>query len=367
MKKYIDRKLLLILISFMGAYHLVYILRRIILKVMERPEYNDVSWRMTVFEPIFANFIIVPPIVVLVLIFTKFLIEKGMKWTYVVLIHFMFSFVYSFLITAFGYFYENTVYGLTPEQFSIELFITRMMFGANLNFLGYIGFITIIYSYTYIQKTTNSEIQKLLLEQHLQKARMESLKSQLNPHFLFNTLNSITSLIKKDSYKAQHMIGNLGDLLRETLQLKEQNLITVHREVKVLEKYIAIMHHRFSDSLLFDLFVDKESDTALIPSLLLQPIIENSIKHGHLLNSTHLKVVLNIIRQDNWLVITVKNNGAPILENYDGDGIGIQNIQERLRTMFKNDYVFSFTNLKSQSGVITTIKIPYLESSPQDG
>ena len=351
----------------MGAYQLVYILRRVILKAMERPEYSESSWWVTVFEPIFANFIIVPPIVVLVLLFTKLLIDKGIGWTYVVLIHFMFSFVYSFLITAFGYFYEDIVYGNVSEQFSTELFITRMMFGANLNFLGYMGFITIIYSYTYIQKTTNSEIQKLLLEQHLQKARMESLKSQLNPHFLFNTLNSITSLIKKDSYKAQHMIGNLGDLLRETLQLKEQNLITVHREITVLKKYIAIMQHRFSDSLSFDLFVNRESETALIPSLLLQPIIENSIKYGHLPNSIQLKVVLKIIRQDTRLVIIVENNGALISENSHGDGIGLRNIQERLETLFIDNYVFSFTNLTDQSGVITIIKIPYLESSTQSG
>lgn len=360
MKKHIDRKLFLILLGYVGAYHVVYIFRRIILKAMDRPEYADVSWWRVTFEPVLANFLIVPPVIVLILIVTKKMIDSKLKWAYVFLIHFGLSFIYSFIITAFGYIYEYFFHGTIFFGGTLKEFFVRTMFGSNLNFLGYVGFVTIIYSYYYIQRVGKTELQKVQLTQQLQNVKMQALKSQLNPHFLFNTLNSISSLIKEDVNKAQQMVGNLGDLLREVLSVQEENMISVHKEMGILDTYLDIMQTRFSDHLVIHIEVDKEVEKALVPSMLMQPIVENSIKYGYSYHSTDLTVVLSILRADDWLNIYIQNDGPPIRKDGSDSGRGLANIQERLSTLFVHEFEFSFSNLEGGKGVVTHIGIPLI-------
>lgn len=358
MKKYIDRKLFLILLGYVGAYHVVYIFRRIVLKAMDRPEYADVSWWTVTFEPILANFLIVPPVIVLILIVTKKMIDRNLKWAYVFLIHFGLSFIYSFIITAFGYIYEYFFYGTIFFGGTLQEFFVRTMFGSNLNFLGYVGFVTIIYSYYYIQRVGKSELQKVQLAQQLQNVKMQALKSQLNPHFLFNTLNSISSLIKEDVNKAQQMIGNLGDLLREVLLVQNENMIPVSKELSILTTYLEIMQTRFSDHLLIHTTVDKDVEKALIPSMLIQPVIENSIKHGYSYDSTDLQIDLRIFKKEDHICLEVQNNGPSIAENSRHKGMGIVNILERLKTQYDDEFKFSFFNLENKKGVKTVIELP---------
>ena len=339
----------------MAAYHLVYISRRIILKFIEHGAYENADWSSVIFEPILANFITVPPVIILVLIATKIMINRSIKWIYLFIVHFILFLFYTILITTVGGIYVYFVRGLNVFN---EDFFVHVLFDSNLNFLGYVGFVTIIYSYYYIQKTARMETQKAKLSQQLQNIKMQALKSQLNPHFLFNTLNSISSLIKEDANKAQRTISNLGDLLREVLLIKDENLISVYKEMLILKKYVEIMQTRFSDHLLVEIKIEKEVEEALIPSMLLQPILENSFEHGYSYESTDLRVNLSISKMDEWLEIQIQNNGAPISLNDSDSGLGLRNVQERLETLFGEDFYYSFSNLKNGDGVLTNIKIP---------
>lgn len=360
MRKFIDKKLFLILLGYMGVYHIVYIFRRVVLKAMGRAEYSDLNWWLTIFEPIFANLLIVPPIILLVLVVTKMMINRNMRWIYVFLIHFGLSFIYSIVITAFGYIYEYIFFNVPLMGGEPEFFFVRTLFGSNLNFLGYVGFVTIIYSYYYIQRISQSEIQKVRLSKQLQNAKMEALKAQLNPHFLFNTLNVISSLIKKDAHKAQHTLGNLGDLMREVLLVKGENMIEVHKEMTILNKYVEIMQIRFSDHLSVKYVINENVREALMPSMLLQPILENSFKHGYSYDMTNLEVDLSISKESKWLKIEIKNNGTPIIQTRSDGGMGLQNVKERLETLFEGNYIFNFSNLADGAGVQTLIKIPLI-------
>lgn len=339
----------------MAAYHVVYISRRVILKLIGNEAYANVDWMSTAIEPIFANFIVVPPIVVLLLIATKIMINHKIKWMYLVALHFVFFLLYTLLVTSFAGVYHYFVrdYNILEDDFFVAV-----LFGSNLNFLGYVGFVTIIYSYYYIQKTARMETREAKLSQQLQNVKMQALKAQLNPHFLFNTLHGISSLIKVNPHKAQHMIGNLGDLLREVLLVKEEHMISVGKEMIILNKYIEIMKARFSDHLSIKSRIKKEAEQALIPSMLIQPIMENSFEHGYSYDSTNLTVNLSISTAGEWLIIQIQNNGAPIsLKNKDS-GLGIRNVQERLETLFENNFDFTFSNLENGGGVQTEIKIP---------
>lgn len=360
MKKHIDKRLFVILVGYMAAYSLVYIFRRVVLKAMDRPEYADTSWWGVAFEPILANFLIVPPIIVLILMVTKKMMDSQLKWTYVFLIHFVLSFVYSFAITAFGYIYEYFVRGTIIFGGTLKEFVARTLFGSNLNFLGYVGFVTIIYSYYYIQRVGRTELQKVQLAQQLQQVKMQALKSQLNPHFLFNTLNSISSLIKEDAHKAQHMVGNLGDLLREVLMVQDENMIPVHKEMNILQTYLEIMQTRFSDHLVIRKTVDPDIKNALIPSMLIQPIVENSLKYGYAYDSTDLLLSIAIYRENDRLHIKVWNDGPPIATDGRNSGKGLANIEQRLNTLFADRFRFSFSNLEGNKGVITHISVPLI-------
>lgn len=357
MKKYIDKRLFAILLCYMVTYNIVYLGRRTILKGLGQPEYFELSWWSTSFEPLLSSFLIVPPLILLIVISTKIMIDENMKWSFVFIIHFVLSLVYSLVLTAFGYVYESIFYNTNLWAITLEDFFVRTIYGSNLNYLGYIGFVTITYAYYYVQKISNTEIQKAQLAKQLQDVRLQVLKSQLNPHFLFNTLNTISSLIQEDPLKAQHTVGNLGDLLRDVLLIKDKPMITVSKEFVILKRYIHIMQIRFSDHLTFESCVQEEVQKVLIPSMLLQPIIENSFKHGYSYEFTSLKVILSIYQKEEWLVIEIENNGAPITADQN-DGLGIKNVKERLWTLYGSKHQYLFKNLENQLGVLTRIKIP---------
>jgi len=357
MRKYIDRKLFFILLGYMAAYHVVYISRRIILKFIENQAYENVAWSSVIFEPIIANFTTVPPIIILVLIASKIMINRNIKWVYLFMVHFILFVVYTLLITTGGGIYVKFAHGINIFK---EDFFTSILFDSNLNFLGYVGFVTIIYSYYYIQMNARMETQELKLSQQLQKAKLQALKSQLNPHFLFNTLHGISSLVKNNPIKAQYMIGDLGDLLREVLLVKDRNMISVRKEMVILNKYIEIMRMRFSDHLSVKIGIDADVKEALIPSMLLQPIMENSFEHGYSYDLTDLEVDLSISKENDWLIINIKNNGAPISNKENNEGLGIPNVKERLNTLFGDKHAFSFSGLEKEAGVITSIKIPLI-------
>ena len=360
MKNRIDKKLFGILLGYMALYHVIYISRRIILKLIEEPGYIDSTW-LSIFGPILLNFIIIPPLLLLILVATKKVLAQNLSWLSSLGIHFVFSLLYSFLVVFLNITYNHIVYGDSFEVFSRATFITNL-YASTLNFLAYGGFVSIIYAYYYVQKISSSEIQKAELAKQLQVVKMQVLKSQLNPHFLFNTLNSISSLIDENGYKAQHMIGILGDLLREVLLVKDENMVLVRKEMIILNKYIEIMQTRFSDHLIVESNIDETAKEAMIPSMLLQPIMENSFEHGYSYDSINLKVNLSISRTDKWLVIRIQNNGAPISVTKNDSGMGIPNIQERLGTLFGDNFDFSFSNLKNGEGVLTKIMVPLILS-----
>lgn len=361
MKNRLDKRLFGILLGYMALYHVIYISRRVILKFMNEPGYVDENWGVIIFSPIVQNFIMIPPILLLILVVTKRMIDQNLSWWSNLGLHFIFSILYAFLVIFLNTTYNYFAYGDSLELFSRAAFRSTL-YGSTLNFLAYGGFVTIIYAYYYVQKISKSEIQKAQLAEQLQTMKMQSLKSQLNPHFLFNTLNSISSLIEEDGYKAQHMIGNLGDLLREVLLIKDENMVTVRKEIGILNKYLEIMQIRFSDHLSVDSVIEKEVEEAMIPSMLLQPILENSFEHGYSYDSVDLKVNLSISRMDKWLAIKIQNNGVPISENNTSTGMGIPNIQERLETLFGDNFNFSFSNLENGKGVITKIMMPLILS-----
>jgi two-component sensor histidine kinase len=195
------------------------------------------------------------------------------------------------------------------------------------------------------------------LEASLAKARLEALKMQLQPHFLFNSLNAITALVHKDADAAEEMLAALADLLRLTLETSGDQELPLQRELKFVESYLAIEHVRFGDRLRFQLDIDPETRGALVPNFLLQPLVENAVRHGLEPRSGEGLLTVEAKRDRETLRLAVSDNGVG-LPNAAAppEGIGLRNTRERLRELYGDKASLDLRNAK---GLRVEVSLPF--------
>ncbi len=218
-------------------------------------------------------------------------------------------------------------------------------------------------------KIWNNTRVEMNLEQHqrlLLKARMDALSSQINPHFLFNTLNTVASLIRFDPDHARVVVIKLSNILRRLLR-KHETFVPLREELDFIDDYLDIEVARFGrDNLQIFKQVDEHTLEAFVPSMLLQPIVENSLKHGLAPKLEGGQIYIRTASQDGRLVIEVEDNGIGIpegrLPQVHGEGIGISNVQERLRVLYGGDFRMEITSREGQ-GTLIRIEVPELVSS----
>jgi two-component system LytT family sensor kinase len=214
-----------------------------------------------------------------------------------------------------------------------------------------------------IWSSYRAERQLEMQRARLTEARLEALTNQINPHFLFNTLNSITTLIRIDPERARSMIHRLSKILRRLLR-KSENFSRLREEISFIEDYLAIEMVRFGDKLGFVKEIGPDTLDRAVPSMILQPIIENSIKHGLANKVEGGTVWLRTWLDGTRLHISIEDNGLGIpqekLDNLFEQGIGVSNVNERLRVLFGPGYRMSI-NSKLGEGTRTLIEIPEME------
>jgi two-component system LytT family sensor kinase len=217
-------------------------------------------------------------------------------------------------------------------------------------------------------KIWNNTRIEMNLEQHQQlllKARMDALTSQINPHFLFNTLNTVASLIRYDPDQARVVVLKLGNILRRLLR-KHETFVALQEELNFIDDYLDIEVARFGrDNLQIFKHVDQNTLEAFVPSMLLQPIIENSLKHGLAAKLAGGQITIRTSLSDGRLAIEVEDNGAGIPEERMPqvyvDGIGISNVHERLRVLYGNDFELKISS-RQGAGTLIRIEVPELVS-----
>jgi two-component system LytT family sensor kinase len=196
------------------------------------------------------------------------------------------------------------------------------------------------------------EQQRLLMQ-----ARLDALTSQINPHFLFNTLNSVSSLIRTNPHQARMVVYQLSNILRRLLR-KHDNFSSLREELSFIDDYLSIEVIRFGDKLRFRKEVEPSTLDMQLPSMLLQPLIENCIKHGLSSKVEGGSITLRATRVADRLHLLVEDDGVGISEaelaNLPGRGIGVSNVNERLKVLFGDDYRMS---IDSQPGKGTKIEI----------
>jgi len=212
----------------------------------------------------------------------------------------------------------------------------------------------------------NTRTEKKLEEQErlLAEARLAALTSQINPHFLFNTLNSVSSLIRTDPNRARLMVVKLSKVLRRLLR-KHENFSALRDELSFIEDYLAIEVTRFGDKLRFERDVDDDTLDMLVPSMLLQPLVENSIKHGLSSKVEGGTIRIRTHRSDSRLHLLVEDDGVGIPETKLATllehGIGVSNVNERLKVLFGNEYRMWIDSRPGQ-GTRIQIEVPELHT-----
>ena len=230
-------------------------------------------------------------------------------------------------------------------------------------YLGLLIYGVIIFgSQAYLRNKNYAEQERKnsLLEAQLIEAQLQALKMQLQPHFLFNTLNSISSLVNKNPLQAQTMIAKLGDFLRMTLDFNKNQMVLLSEELNFLRSYLEIEQIRFSEKLQVIFNVDENVTNAVVPHLVLQPIVENSVKHGISQITEGGKIEIIAQKSADKLILQVKDNGRNQTQSNISKGnrkTGLANVKARLQRLYGDDFSFEM-NSEIDKGTIVTITIP---------
>jgi hypothetical protein len=251
--------------------------------------------------------------------------------------------------------------GRLTSEFHLELIVYGMILGVG-------------YAFSYYSRYRERELRTSQLEAQLAQAELQALKMQLHPHFLFNTLNGIAGLVRDRNNKAAvSMIAGLSDLLRHTLENAGRQEVPLREELEFLELYLDIQQMRFPDRLNVQMKIATEALDAQVPNLILQPLVENAIRHGVSLRASSGTVGVSARRDDGFLEMKVYDDGpglnrqSDIKERGDGavGGIGLSNTRARLRQLYGERYRFDVHD-RDEGGVEAVISIPFAASGERN-
>jgi two-component system LytT family sensor kinase len=229
------------------------------------------------------------------------------------------------------------------------------------NIVTFMVILVVVWGLDHLRLYRERELAAGRLEAELARANLQVLKNQVNPHFLFNTLNMISAMVYEEPGKADRMISRLSDLLRATLEQPDTPTVPLKSELDVLTLYLDIMKARFGDRLAVAYDIAPETLPALIPSFILQPLVENAIKHGIMPRDEGGTITIAASRDGGRLVVRVSDDGLGLKEDPDkllDKGVGLKNIQGRLRSLCGTNGVLRFHN-RSGGGAQIALEIPF--------
>ena len=287
-----------------------------------------------------------------------FRIEGGQRFK-TLTIHFLASVVfllvdillYTIISTPFGWYSH-----LTP--FSNRYFLLILSFTPS-DVMFYWGIIVIEHALDYYRKLQERELRASQLEAQLAQSQLQVLKMQLHPHFLFNTLNAISALIRESPDEADEMVSRLGDLLRMTLETAGLQEVPFKKELEFLKHYLDIEQTRFQDRLKVEMAIGPETLDGLVPSMILQPLVENSVRHGVAPRPEGGCIKIKAWRDNSMLRLEVEDDGpglsgdAPLKER-----VGLSNTRARVRNLYGEAHGLRMRNA-ADGGLVVSLSIPF--------
>jgi two-component system LytT family sensor kinase len=290
---------------------------------------------------------------------SRFCIERS-NWLRRAALHFLFSVIVCSSLLAGHFILYMFLIGRGSNVGPLRVF-NYVYYNLDRWLLFYWFIILMTHAFRYYNSYRKGELKASQLRTQLVQSQLEALKMQVHPHFLFNTLHSISALLSKDTEAARKMITRLGDFLRLTLENSGSMEVTLQQEIEFLHGYLEIERIRFQDRLTTDIRVDPEVLDVRVPNLILQPIVENAMRHA-IGNSKSGRVEITAAPRNGVVRIEVKDNGPGMqvdgtLEPRRGKGVGLTNTRARLAGLYGNAATFELTNDPS-GGLVVTLEIP---------
>ena len=282
---------------------------------------------------------------------------QGPTWKRQLIAHIGISLVVSPIATLF-YIAVVGVAGLGRQDMTLMYRLKLNLRGEWIpNAIEYLTILAILVSVQCYRRYREDEDEKLHLNRALTEAKLHALRAQLNPHFLFNALNSVSCLVHRDSAAADRMLANVANLLRLTLARDDSKEVSLLEEVEIAEEYLEIQRIRFGSRLKLNIEIADDVLEARVPNMLLQPLIENACVHGVARTRGDCQVEIRARIEAGRLVISMYNDGPPLRTDWKSNpGIGLRNTAERLYLLYGTSSDMELSN--SAAGVWLTVKLP---------
>jgi two-component system LytT family sensor kinase len=299
----------------------------------------------------------------------RFPIERQ-RWHRSLLVHILSGLFIVIILSAAYHLSIYFWYAQNTKPYSLWYTVRSVIFNSSQGFGIYSLILLFVHAYCYYHSYQAAMLLKVQVEGQLSQAQLQALKMQLQPHFLFNTLHSISALLNKDKEAARKMIARLGDFLRLTLENSGAQEVTLQQEIEFLTCYLEIQRVRFQDRLTTSLDVEAEALDTQVPNLILQPIVENAIRHGISQRSTPGIIEIQAKRQNGVLRIRVRDNGPGLPLNRSHEklfqkGLGLANTQTRLLRLYGDAHRFELAN-DPGGGLVVTLEIPATHAPDQE-
>ena len=242
------------------------------------------------------------------------------------------------------------LYGVLAKGFHVNILIYAVIAGLS-------------YAREYYRMYQSRELRGARLEAELANARVEVLRNQLNPHFLFNTLNTVSSLVHEDPRGADRVIARLSDMLRSSLQNENRQEISLREELDLLVPYLDIERTRFRDRLGIELDIDPQTLDAFVPHLILQPLVENAVRHGSISSPGAHRIRVSSRRENGSVILGVEDSGPGLPPGQLREGIGLGNTRQRLLHLYgaRQSLLFDRSDL---GGLHVRVSVPFREFTP---
>ena len=246
---------------------------------------------------------------------------------------------------------------MTPTWVQMRM-AARFFYNVPCNMFLYGAVVGAIHAIEYYSRLRARDVEAAQLQMSLTNARLHALELQIQPHFLFNTLHAITSLVRtRKNDEAVTMIAGLSDILRYSLEHEGTQCVTLGAEADILRRYLEIQRTRFADRMTYDIDVGAPVKSAAVPTLILQPLAENAVRHGVACSAAGGSVSVKAYRENGWLRVDIVNTGT-LVPARDG-GIGLRNTRERLQQLYGDHHELVLR--QTGDGVLASLKVPWSE------
>jgi len=311
------------------------------------------AWKPMVWE--LTSVIVIFALIPLVVRFeARFRLDAHPRWR-IVIAHMGAALIFSALHVAGILLLRKLVYAVVGQRYGFDNLAIQAFYELQRDLITYVVILVVIFANREFQVRRTGDLRAAELAAELGQARLKHLTAQIEPHFLFNTLNAISNRMHEDIEAADRMISSLGSLMRAAYDSDNQVLVPLERELSWLRDYAAMMTERFRGQLSFDLKVAPGLEGVEVPRLLLQPLVENALRHG--LQDGRGDLTVEVGRQGSRLLYTISDSGVGIDDTAVKPGTGLSNVARRLELLFPGAHTFTLA-ARQPAGTVVTLSFP---------